>query len=278
MKCKKKKALLWLCTLFSAIILVSIPAQAKTPREVTVDRYLGRGKNYTVIAYNNQQKNLKVYKSKSLKAKKYAGNFNYGAAAIVNVSKLKKGKKTAWIPIYMYNQKTKKGYKTGYLRARYVTLQVIGTKKFSNNKRIDKAIKTGFKYLGTPFKLPGDSLESGIDCAQFIAAVYRAGGKSGLGTHTNYLQAASKEIFYHRRHNKNLSKKQLKKLKAGDLLFYLRDDTTGPIDHVAMYIGNGLMINSSGHYGDTYPFGGITIKRVQYGRRYIVRAMRVRGI
>ena len=46
----------------------------------------------------------------------------------------------------------------------------------------------------------------------------------------------------------------------------------------AAYIGNNLMINASGHYGKTYPEGGITIKRIVYGNRRPALYKRLYGI
>lgn len=275
MEKSRKRGMIILFALVCVFVLSPISANAAKLKTVKVDKYLGLGKKYTVLAYNKNRYNLRLYKKKSL-TKGFYGTINYGAAVIVDTSKLKKGKKTAWIPVYMHNKKTKSGYEVAYLRADKVKLHALYTKKYSNNKVIDKAIKAGFKYLGTPFQMPGDSLTEGIDCAQFVSAVYRIGGRWGLGTHTNYLQAVCREIFYQRKH-KALSKSQLKKIKPGDLLFYLGDDVTGPIDHVALYIGDGFMIHSSGHYGSTYPNGGICIKQVQYGNRKIVRCMRLKG-
>lgn len=275
MEKNRRCGIMILFALLCVFVLTPISANAAKLKTVNVDKYLGLGKKYTVLAYNNNKYNLKVYKKKSLTKGTY-GKINYGAAVIVNTSKLKKGTKTAWIPVYMHNKKTKAGYTTAYLRADKVKLHALYTKNYSDNSVIDKAIKAGFKYLGTPFQLPGASLTGGIDCAQFVSAVYQIGGRRGLGTHTNYLQAACRQIFYNRKH-KALSKSQLNKMKPGDLLFYLANDVSGPIDHVAIYIGDGFMINSSGHYGSTYPNGGICIKRVQYGNRKIVRCMRLKG-
>lgn len=189
-------------------------------------------------------------------------------------SKLKKGVKTSWIPVFMYEGRKRT---TGYIQATQVKLAVVYNKKYSGNRIIDTAIKTGFRYLGTPFVMPGASLDHGIDCAQFVAAVYRAAGRNLVSwAHTDNLQAACYEIFYQRA-QRTLSKSQMNRLKPGDLLFYLKNDTSGPIDHVGIYIGNGFMINSSGHYGMVYPNGGVCLKRVQYGNRKIVRAMRIRG-
>ena len=79
------------------------------------------------------------------------------------------------------------------------------------------------------------------------------------------LQGVSRQVSY-------------RDLKPGDLVFYLKYDTSGPIDHVGVYIGNNLMINASGHYGSNYPEGGITIKRIVYGNRRPALYKRLYGI
>ncbi|MEE0421439.1 MAG: NlpC/P60 family protein [Lachnospiraceae bacterium] len=273
---KRKKGWMLALIVLCVMMLAPMTASAAKLKKVNVDKYIGLGKKYTVFAYNPNRKWIKVRTRKSTKANYYSQMINYGGALVVNTSKLKKGTKVSWIPVYMHSVKTKSGYKTGYILSSQVKLKALYTKKFSDNRVIDRAIKIGFKYLGTPFVMPGASLTSGIDCAQFVAAVYRAAGRGGLGTHTDFLQAACREVFYNRS-NRTLSKSQLNRMRPGDLLFYLKYDTSGPIDHVGIYIGGGLMINSSGHYGERYPNGGVCIKRVQYGNRKIVRCMRLRG-
>lgn len=258
------------------LLTVPMTASAAKLKKINVDRYLKLGKNYTILAYNPNNTWVKVRKKKSVKARYYTPMLNYGGTVTVDRSKLKKGVKTAWIPVYVYTGNGRQRV-TGYVQANQVKLSYVYNKKFSSNRVIDKAIKTGFNYLGTPFVMPGASLSGGIDCAQFVNAIYRTAGKNLVSwAHTDNLQAVCRELFYQRAQRK-LSAKQMSILKPGDLLFYLKNDTSGPIDHVGVYIGNGFMINASGHYGMTYPNGGICIKRVQYGNRKIVRAMRING-
>lgn len=271
---KRKKITFFALMLLCILAIFPMTASAAKLKKISLDRYLRKGKNYTLLAYCGSEKPVYIRTKKSIKAKVYPSALTYGGAVTVDKSKLKIGKKTAWIPVYVYNGRTRT---TGYIQATHAKLSYIYTKRFSANKVINKALKTGIKYLGTPFVIPGSSLDHGIDCAQFVNAIYRAGGRNLVSwPHTNYLQAVCFELFYHRS-NAALSKTEMAKLKTGDLLFYLQNDTSGPIDHVGVYIGNGFMINSSGHYGSIYPNGGVCIKRVQYGGRKIVRAMRVRG-
>ena len=277
MKLKGRKTAVLVFSLLCMLLMLPMSASAAKLKKYNVDKYTELGKNYTVIAYNPNNRWVHVRNRKNTRASAF-GSINYGGALIVNTKGLKNGVKTSWIPVYMHNRKTKTGWRTGYVLASQVRLKTLNTRKFSNNRTINKAIKVGFKYLGTPFVMPGASLSRGIDCAQFVKAVYRSAGKNLVSwAHTDNLQRISREVFYQRKH-RTLSKRQLNKLKAGDLLFYLKNDTSGPVDHVGIYIGEGFMINSSGHYGSVYPNGGICIKRVQYGSRKMVRAMRVRGI
>lgn len=275
MKKGSKQILAGILLCLCVCLLVPVTASAKTHKRI-LNEYITKSKKYTVLAYNNSQSRVYIY-TKADNRSKCLGSLGYGDAVIVNTSKLVKNKEYAWLPIYLNNRKTKNGPATAWVVIRNMKLEKMYTKTFSKNKTIDKAIKVGMQYLGTPFELGKSSLSSAIDCSNFVVQCFRRAGKNLCSwAHTNNLQAVSREIFYHRK-NKLLTKKQLSYLKAGDLLFYLEEDTHGPIDHVAIYIGNGFMINSSGHYGDTYPMGGVTIKRVQYGNRYIVRCMRIYG-
>lgn len=260
---------LCLCMMFPAA------ASAKTCKKV-LNQYIGKGKKYTVLAYNDTHQRVYIYAKANTKSKCY-GSLGYGDAVIVNTSKLKKNKEYAWLPVYLNNRRTKKGPVTAYVVIKRMKLDIINSNTFSKNRTINKAIRTGMAYLGTPFSLGSSSLSSQIDCANFVVQCFRRAGKNLCSwAHTDNLQRVCREIFWHRK-NSLLSKKQLGYMKVGDLLFYFGEDDHGPIDHVAIYIGKGYMINSSGHYGTSYPMGGITIKRVQYGNRYMVRCMRIYG-
>lgn len=277
MKNGKKKIALIMIVVLSILVFTPLNTQAASLKSFKLDRYMNLGNNYMVLVYNHRPgTNIKVYKRKNIRASAFATRLNYGGAVVVNTKRLalRKGGRVQWVPVYINSGRRKLN---GYVRADQIKIAKLNTKRYSRNATIHRAIRIGMRYLGTPFVMPGSSLSSGIDCAQFVAQVYRKAGKRGLGTHTNYLQAASRQVFYHRTNNR-LSKRELNRMKPGDLLFYLQNDTSGPVDHVGIYIGNGFMLNSSGHYGSTYPNGGVCIKRVQYGSRNIVRCMRLRGL
>lgn len=276
MRKKRKTFLACLFLLFCFTLMMPVTASAKVYAK-KLNAYIGKSKKYTVLAYNPTYKRIRVFAKPDDHSKCY-GTLIYGDTVVVDTSKLKKNRKYAWLPVYLNNRKTAGGKPvTGYVVLKNLKLYRMYTAKFSNNKTIDRAIKTGMKYLGTPFVLGGSSLTGGIDCSNFVVQCFRSAGRNVCSwAHTTNLQAVSRQIFYHRQ-NKYLNKKQLGMLRPGDLMFYLEHDSYGPIGHVAMYIGNGFILHSSGHYGEIYPTGGICIKRVQYGERYMVRAMRLNG-
>lgn len=258
---------------FTAVILLlmlvglSIPASAAKKKGITFDRYLKKGKNYTVMVYNCVQEPLEVRQKRSLKSGTIC-RLNYGDSLVVDKRKLKKKKSYEWIPVVV--QTSWKSSRTGYVYAKKVTkkkakLAALKTGSFSKNRTIDRAIQYGMRYLGTPFRLPGNSMTTGIDCASFVVQCFGAAGKATCYPHTDSLQMISSPV----------SKSSL---KAGDLIFYRdQDPCSGLIGHVAIYIGDGFVLHASGHYGDRYPNGGVCIKRINYGRRVAAMYKRING-
>ena len=234
-------------------------------------------KGRIVLAYNPSQTGVPVYARTSPKSQQY-GVLGFGDAVVVNTKKLKMNKKYAWLPVYMDNLKDAKGRKaTAYVQMGRLKILSLNAKKYSSNRIIDKAIKTGMKYLGTPFILGGLSMTDGIDCSGFVGKCFQMAGRNLANWyHTITLEGVSRQIFWHNT-NTPLTKEELNKMKVGDLLFYLDKDTTGAIGHVGIYIGKRMMLNASGHYGYVYPTGGVCIKRVQYGQRYMVLCKRIIG-
>lgn len=257
---------------------VPVKVSAATTYSRTMNSYIVKGKKgRIVLAYNPSQTGVPVYARTSPKSQQY-GVLGFGDAVVVNTKKLKMNKKYAWLPVYMDNLKDAKGRKaTAYVRMGQLKLLSLNAKKYSNNRIIDKAIKTGMKYLGTPFILGGLSMTDGIDCSGFVGKCFQMAGRNLANWyHTITLEGVSRQIFWHNT-NTPLTKEELNKMKVGDLLFYLDKDTTGAIGHVGIYIGKGMMLNASGHYGYVYPTGGVCIKRVQYGQRYMVLCKRIIG-
>ncbi len=85
------------------------------------------------------------------------------------------------------------------------------------------------QFIGNPYVWGGTSLTKGCDCSGFVLSVYKKFGYSL--SHSSVAQ--SKE-------GKKISFSQI---KPGDLVFYT--NSSGNINHVAMYIGGGYVIHAS---------------------------------
>ena len=102
----------------------------------------------------------------------------------------------------------------------------------------------GKLFLGNPYKYGGKSLTNGIDCVQFIIALYK---KYGIKLPEN------KRKFY------QVGKKiSLKDARAGDIIYYG--------SHVALYMGNGKVIHAQHR--------GIAISNVHYRKISFIRRVR----
>lgn len=99
-------------------------------------------------------------------------------------------------------------------------------------KRVD-VCEYAKQFLGNPYVWGGTSLTNGCDCSGFVKGVYEHFGY--------YLSRTSAAQAY------NGTRVSLSELKPGDLVFYASGST---INHVAMYIGNGQIIQAkSEKYG-----------------------------
>ncbi len=107
------------------------------------------------------------------------------------------------------------------------------------------------QFLGNPYVWGGTSLTKGADCSGFVQSVFK---KFGIKlSRTSRSQAND---------GKKISTSDL---KPGDLLFYA--DSTGTINHVALYIGGSQVIHASN------PKSGIKISKYNY--RTPVKCVRV---
>lgn len=107
------------------------------------------------------------------------------------------------------------------------------------------------QFLGNPYVWGGTSLTKGADCSGFVLSVFK---KYGISlSHSSRAQA-----------NEG-TKISTSELKPGDLVFY--GNSSGTINHVAIYIGGGQVIHASS------PKTGIKISKYNY--RTPVKAVRV---
>ncbi len=107
------------------------------------------------------------------------------------------------------------------------------------------------QFLGNPYVWGGTSLTKGADCSGFVLSVFK---KYGVKlSHHSGTQA------------KEGTKISTSELLPGDLVFY--SNSSGTINHVAIYIGGGQVIHASS------PKSGIKISKYNY--RTPVRCVRV---
>ena len=107
------------------------------------------------------------------------------------------------------------------------------------------------QFLGNPYVWGGTSLTNGADCSGFVLSVFKKFGVS-LSHHSGSQAKEGVKI-------------SASDLKPGDLVFYA--NSSGTINHVAIYIGGGKVIHASS------PTTGIKISNYNY--RTVVRCVRV---
>ena len=107
------------------------------------------------------------------------------------------------------------------------------------------------QFVGNPYVYGGTSLTKGADCSGFTLSIFK---KYGVKlSHKASVQAKEgKKISY-------------SEIQPGDLVFYA--DSSGTINHVAIYIGGGKVVHASS------PTSGIKISKYNY--RTPVRYVRV---
>ncbi len=107
------------------------------------------------------------------------------------------------------------------------------------------------QFLGNPYVWGGTSLTKGADCSGFVLSVFKK-----FGVHLSHHSGSQA---------KEGTKISVSDLKPGDLIFYA--NSSGTINHVAIYIGNGQVIHASS------PKTGIKISNYNY--RTPIRCVRV---
>lgn len=107
------------------------------------------------------------------------------------------------------------------------------------------------QFLGNPYVWGGTSLTKGADCSGFVLSVFKKYGVK-LSHHSGTQANEGTKI-------------STSELLPGDLVFY--SDSSGTINHVAIYIGGGQVIHASS------PKSGIKISKYNY--RTPVKCVRV---
>ena len=107
----------------------------------------------------------------------------------------------------------------------------------------EAVVAYALQFVGNPYVYGGNSLTRGTDCSGFTKLVYaHFGYKLNRSSADQALNGTSVPV-------------SLDSLLPGDLLFYR---TGGPINHVALYIGNGQIVHAS------TPRAGIIVANAYY--------------
>ena len=232
------------------LAMVDLELTAETAEEKlgNCDEFIGLSKNYWVMA--TAKKKVYVYESPSTDSK-VLGKFTKNNCVVVNTNGMKKGTRYTWLKVWLKK-------KCGYVQLKNVTLGKLDKVNFglsANSKQNLQRIQIcrfGIPYMGTKFVLGGSSLTKGIDCSTFARKAMRNAGvmvsSSALAVNLSNTGKAIKRS----------------QLKPGDMVFYYHDAKDRRIGHCAIYIGEGYIINASGHQGKVYPSGGIRISRIDY--------------
>ena len=244
--------LILLCAVFF------IPAHTSAAPRINLEKYK-KGDDYLVLAYNTRYgKTTYVRSQPSSKSAKLA-KLKHSDALVVDQSRITAGVRTSWIPVYLPSKNV-----TGYVSTSIMRLKAISYASFRKGASpyAYDAICYGLKYLGTPYQSGGNDLKKGICCSALVTKCFRKAGRSMPETYV--INQYNECKFISRRD-----------LKPGDLIFY-RSNTLPPyggLVHVAIYIGNGFILNATGHTGSTYPNGGVCIKALSYGSHLASRAI-----
>lgn len=156
-----------------------------------------------------------------------------------------------WVMVSLDGDDSENGT-IGYVAKQYVDLSYELAKAHSmeelqygsgvSSRRVN-LVNFAKKYLGYRYVWGGTSLSKGVDCSGFTQAVYKNYGYSIPRTSRSQASSGTK-----------ISQSNL---KPGDLVFY-GNNSSGYINHVAIYIGNNKVIHASNKRD------GIKISNVNY--------------
>lgn len=139
---------------------------------------------------------------------------------------------------------------TGYVSSDYITITTEPTTA-SSSALGEQIVALAKQYLGTPYVLGGNG-PSSFDCSGFTKYIYAQFGYTLNRTATDQLQ-----------NGVSISRDEL---QPGDLVFF-KYNTSKPVSHVGIYIGNGEFIHAStnryvvqidqmnsGHYANVFVY------------------------
>ena len=113
----------------------------------------------------------------------------------------------------------------------------------------NQIVNYAVQFVGNPYVWGGTSLTNGCDCSGFTQSVLRHFGISIPRVSRDQARSGSRVTS--------------DVMRPGDLVFYA--NSSGTINHVAMYIGNGQVVNAASRRS------GITIYRWNYRTPVAIR-------
>ncbi len=147
--------------------------------------------------------------------------------------------------------------------------ETVDFERFIHRKPVpENLVKTALKFNGIPYLWGGFSSKA-IDCSGFSSTIYYLNGiilQRDASQQTKYGKVITTDFDF-------------KKLQPGDLLFFGRKakgNISEKVTHVAMYIGNGRFIHSSGKVR----ISNMDPSKPHYAGEYaprFVRAVRITG-
>lgn len=122
----------------------------------------------------------------------------------------------------------------------------------SDSAVANQLVKKALTYVGNRYVWGGNSLDYGVDCSGFVQQLYKLYGYNLPRTSSSQAKMGV-EV-------------SANNLQLGDLVFYSKK---GVVNHVALYIGNGLIVHASN--SAPYPKGGVKISKVFYREPTTIR-------
>lgn len=136
-----------------------------------------------------------------------------------------------------------------------------------------RIIATAFSYVGYPYVWGGTGESSvGFDCSGFVWRVYKLTAYPGEGELAGVLRGrTTMEMSGEVPRAQRIA---IDDLQPGDVMFFGRGKRSKPaqVDHTAIYVGNGWLVQSSGYGVALAPFDGWYRSSFAWARRPLAEA------
>lgn len=137
------------------------------------------------------------------------------------------------------------GFKAGFCLDRWQAKPALPLDA-TRRQRINKMLEFANNYSGAEYVWGGAGRpKRGVDCSGLVLqALYRAGldpQPITIDRHVRPFYRTSRNLYQH----DQLRRVRRANMRRGDLIFYTKD-STGRINHVALYLGHGRMLEAKG--------------------------------